>query len=71
MIKIGSFVAILFMFLGMICVFSIPAWLLWWWIAHSILGLPYLNLLETAGLIVLCNILFKSNLTVKQNKEIS
>lgn len=57
--KIIGFIGGIFSYMGMVCVMSIPAWLLWWWIANGKLGLPYLSLVEMVGLLTLCKIMFK------------
>lgn len=47
-------------------IYSIPSYFIWNWICYGKFNLPFLNMFELTGLIVLCNILFKTNIiTVK------
>lgn len=40
---------------------SIPVWLLWNWVAVTVLGLKEITLLQALGLTLLSSILFKSS----------
>lgn len=42
-------------------VLSIPVWLLWNWVAVTVLGLKEITLLQALGLTLLSSILFKSS----------
>jgi len=51
--------------IGLALLFCWPVMLLWNWLM-PVFGLPVLTFWQMFGLEVLCNILFKSNVTVKQ-----
>tara|TARA_R110000782_G_scaffold57334_3_gene119997 strand:- start:8275 stop:8478 length:204 start_codon:yes stop_codon:yes gene_type:complete len=46
---------------------TLPAWLLWNWIAVDVFELPDISLLQTLGLILLLGFLLGSKLTIEQS----
>ena len=46
---------------------TLPAWLLWNWIAVSVFGLPAMSFLQTFGLLLLLSLLFGSKLTIERS----
>jgi hypothetical protein len=50
-------------------IFSIPTWLLWNWVAVTVLGLKEITLLQALGLTLLSSILFKSSSTGSSSKS--
>ena len=46
---------------------TLPAWLLWNWIAVSVFGLPEMSFLQTFGLLLLLSLLFGSKLTIERS----
>ncbi len=51
-------------FLSVLC---FPLMLLWNWLMPAVFGLPVLTFWQTAGLIIICHILFKP--TINVNKD--
>lgn len=57
---------------GLVCavligaIVALPTWLLWNWLMPSIFGLPQIGIWQSLGLIILCNILFKTSVTTKK-----
>jgi hypothetical protein len=45
---------------------SLPVMLLWDWLMPTIFGLPEITWFQAWGLLFLCGLLFKSNITTKQ-----
>lgn len=43
----------------------VPLWFLWNWIMPDIFGLKEITLIQSAGLILLCSILFKPTYSTK------
>ncbi len=46
---------------------TLPAWLLWNWIAVSVFELPAMSFLQTFGLLLLFSLLFGSKLTIERS----
>ena len=46
---------------------TLPAWLLWNWIAVSVFELPAMSFLQTFGLLLLLSLLFGSKLTIERS----
>lgn len=46
-------------------IFSIPVWLLWNWVAVTVIGLKEITLIQALGLSLLSSILFKSSSSSK------
>lgn len=66
---IGVIVSIVLiaMFLGLLLAF--PVMWLWNWLIPSMFGLKIINVWEAWGIIVLCNLLFKSTSTNSKSKN--
>lgn len=45
---------------------TLPAWVLWNWIAVSVFELPAISFLQTFGLLLLLSLLFGSKLTIER-----
>lgn len=45
---------------------SLPVMLLWDWLMPAIFGLPEITWFQAWGLLFLCGLLFKSNITTKK-----
>ena len=45
---------------------SLPVMLLWDWLMPTIFGLPEITWFQAWGLLFLCGLLFKSNITTKK-----
>lgn len=58
-----GFVATL-IFLSVIC---FPLMLLWNWLMPAVFGLPALTFWQTAGLIIICHILFKPAIDINKD----
>jgi len=68
MIKIfGGFLTILFLLIVITLLTCIPVWLLWNWLMPTIFGLKTITLIQSWGLVFLCNLLFKT--TASNKKE--
>ena len=63
--KLFAFLAGAVAVLGSVCLLAlllaIPVWLLWNWVAVTVLGLKVITLFQALGLTLLCSILFKSS----------
>ncbi|HNP65268.1 MAG TPA: hypothetical protein PKH39_15130 [Woeseiaceae bacterium] len=46
---------------------TLPAWVLWNWIAVSVFELPAISFLQTFGLLLLLSLLFGSKLTIERS----
>lgn len=49
--------------------YSIPLYLLWNWLMPTLFNLPTITFLQSIGLNILANVLFKSNNLPTSNKE--
>ena len=58
-----GFVATL-IFLSVIC---FPLMLLWHWLMPAVFGLPALTFWQTAGLIIICHVLFKPAVNINKD----
>ena len=58
------FVPLLQMLIAVIA--TLPAWLLWNWIAVSVFALPEMSFLQTFGLLLLLSLLIGSKLTIER-----
>jgi hypothetical protein len=58
---IGAGVLVLLGLAVLALILSIPVWLLWNWVAVSVLGLKSITLLQALGLALLSSFLFKSS----------
>lgn len=58
-----GFVATL-IFLSVIC---FPLMLLWNWLMPAVFGLPALTFWQTAGLIIICHVLFKPAVNINKD----
>ena len=58
-----GFVATL-IFLSVIC---FPLMLLWNWLMPAVFGLPTLTFWQTAGLIIICHVLFKPAVNINKD----
>lgn len=64
---IGAIVLIIIVACLLAVLTAIPVWLLWNWVAVTVLGLKQITLLQALGLCLLSSLLFKSSTTVKKD----
>ena len=58
---IGVALLAIFAIVVIALILSVPVWLLWNWVAVTVLGLKEITLLQALGLTLLSSILFKSS----------
>ena len=58
---IGGALLVIFVLVVIALLLSVPVWLLWNWVAVTVLGLKKITLLQALGLTLLSSILFKSS----------
>ncbi len=62
-----TFLLVPFLQMLVAVVATLPAWLLWNWIAVSVFELPAMSFLQTFGLLLLLSLLFGSKLTIERS----
>lgn len=66
---IGGFLGVFSIILIFVLIATLPVQLLWNWLMPFIFGLPKLGFWQTAGLLLLANLLLKSNTSTTGKKE--
>ena len=62
--KISMFIGALVIVFVLSLIFTWPIMLLWNWLMPVIFNLPEISFWQTFGLMILCSLLFKSNISV-------
>ena len=67
--KLTIFMVCLVSILFVVLILSWPFQLLWNWLMPMIFGLPKITLLQALGLLILSNLMYKTNIKTKKKKK--